>query len=84
MHDVLVRKLARSGEREVVVNAPESQLARFQVGQDVAISLWADPANVFPGRIREIAGGADAATRTYAVRVSALSVPARRPRSWPP
>jgi RND family efflux transporter MFP subunit len=71
-----ILKLARSGEREVVVNAPESQLARFQVGQDVAISLWADPANVFPGRIREIAGGADAATRTYAVRVSALSVPA--------
>jgi multidrug efflux system membrane fusion protein len=41
----------------------------------VAISLWADPGNVFPGRIREIAGGADPATRTYAVRVSADAVP---------
>jgi RND family efflux transporter MFP subunit len=70
-----ILRLAHAGEKEVVVNAPESQLARFKVGQDVAISLWADPAKVFPGRIREIAGGADPATRTYAVRVSALAVP---------
>jgi RND family efflux transporter MFP subunit len=70
-----VLKLAHTGEKDIVVNAPESQLARFKVGQDVAISLWADPAKMFPGRIREIAGGADAATRTYAVRVSVLSVP---------
>jgi multidrug efflux system membrane fusion protein len=71
-----ILKLAHAGEKEVVVNAPESQLARFKVGQDVTLSLWADRAKVFPGRIREIAGGADPATRTYAVRVSALSVPA--------
>jgi RND family efflux transporter MFP subunit len=72
-----VLKLARAGEKEVVINAPESQLARFKVGQDVGISLWADPNNVFPGRIREIAGGADPVTRTYAVRVSAPSAPAQ-------
>jgi RND family efflux transporter MFP subunit len=71
-----ILRLAHGGEKEVVVNAPESQLARFKVGQDVAISLWADPTKVFAGRIREIAGGADPATRTYAVRVSALAVPA--------
>jgi multidrug efflux system membrane fusion protein len=70
-----VLRLARGGEREVVVNAPENQLARFKAGQEVAISLWADPSKVFPGRIREIAGGADPATRTYAVRVSAHAVP---------
>jgi RND family efflux transporter MFP subunit len=71
-----VLKLARSGEKEVVVNAPEGQLARFKVGQDVAISLWSDPSRLFRGRIREIAGGADPVTRTYAVRVSALDAPA--------
>lgn len=70
-----VLKLAHSGEKEVVLNAPESQLARFKPGQDVAISLWADPAKLFRGRIREIAGGADPVTRTYAVRVSALDAP---------
>ena len=72
-----VLRLARAGEQEVVLNAPESQLARFKVGQEVGISLWAEPANVFRGRVREIAGGADPVTRTYAVRVSALDAPAR-------
>ena len=71
-----VLKLARAGEKEVVINAPESQLARFKVGQDVGISLWTDPGKVSPGRIREIAGGADPVTRTYLVRVSAIAPPA--------
>jgi multidrug efflux system membrane fusion protein len=72
-----VLKLARSGEKEVVLNAPENQLARFKVGQDVAISLWADPASVFRGRVREVAGGADPVTRTYTVRVTAIETPAQ-------
>ena len=71
-----VLKLARSGEKEVVVNAPESQVGRFKVGQAVAVSVWADQSSVFPGRVREIAGGADPVTRTYAVRVSIPTAPA--------
>jgi membrane fusion protein, multidrug efflux system len=71
-----VLKLAHAGEKEVVVNAPEGQLSRFKVGQEVAIQLWANPAKPFHGRIREIAGGADPVTRTYAVRVSAMDPPA--------
>ena len=70
-----VLRLARAGEKEVVINAPESQLARFKVGQEVGIALWSDPNTLFPGRIREIAGGADPVTRTYTVRVSALAAP---------
>ena len=70
-----VLRLARTGEKEVVVNVPESQVARFKAGQAVAISLWADASTVFPGRVREIAGGADAVTRTYAVRIAAPAAP---------
>lgn len=70
-----VLKLARDGEKEVVLNAPESQLGRFKVGQAVGISLWAAPSQTFAGRIREVAGGADPVTRTYAVRVSAIDAP---------
>ena len=72
-----VLRLARSCEKEVVVNVPESQLARFSAGQAVAVSLWAAPSTVFPGRIREIAGGADPVTRTYAVRISTPAAPAQ-------
>ena len=43
---------------------------------DVGITLWADPASVFRGRVREIAGGADPVTRTYTVRVAAIDPPA--------
>jgi RND family efflux transporter MFP subunit len=70
-----VLRLARDAQMEVVINAPESQVARFRPGQEVSIFLWADPATPFPGRVREIAGGADAVTRTFTVRVSAPRVP---------
>jgi RND family efflux transporter MFP subunit len=70
-----VLKLARSGEKEVVINAPEGQLARFKVGEEVGLALWSEPARVFRGRIREVAGGADPVTRTYTVKVSALDAP---------
>jgi multidrug efflux system membrane fusion protein len=72
-----VLRLARSGEKEVVVNVPESQLARFSAGQPVSVSLWAAPATVFAGRIREIAGGADPVTRTYAVRIATPAAPSQ-------
>ena len=70
-----VVRLAYAGEKEVVLNAPEGQLARFAAGQAVAISLWSDPSAAFAGRVREIAGGADPVTRTYTVRVTALNPP---------
>lgn len=71
-----VLRLAREGEKEVVVNVPESQVARFAPGQAAAISLWADPSVAFPGKVREIAGGADPVTRTYTVRIAAPAAPA--------
>ncbi len=70
-----VLKLARAGEKDVVLNAPEGQLARFKPGQEVAISLWSNPSAPFRGRVREIAGGADPVTRTYTVRVAAIDAP---------
>ena len=59
-----------------MLNAPEGQLARFKVGEEVAISLWSAPDQAFRGRIREVAGGADPVTRTYMVKVSAIDPPA--------
>jgi len=70
-----VLRLARDGEMEVVLNVAEGQVARLRPGQDVVAFLWADPASRFPGRVREIAGGADAVTRTFTARVSTPRVP---------
>lgn len=61
--------LAEDGEREVAIALPEADVARFKVGQDVLVELWAAPGQRVPGRIREIAPAADAQARTYATRV---------------
>lgn len=66
--------LAEDGEREVAIALPEADVARFKVGQQVLVELWAAPGQRVPGAIREIAPAADAQARTYATRV-ALSLP---------
>jgi len=66
-----ILRLARDGPMEVVISVPEGQVSRLRAGQPVALSLWAQPEAVFPGQVREVAGGADPVTRTFAVRVAA-------------
>jgi RND family efflux transporter MFP subunit len=62
--------LAQSGETEIAVAVPEQDAARLTIGQPVKASLWAGPPRNVEGRIREIAGQADPASRTYAVRIA--------------
>ena len=69
------RARRREGSRDQRAREASSRASRS--GQDVGISLWADPDTLFAGRVREIAGGADPVTRTYTVRVSALGAPAQ-------
>jgi len=67
--------LAESGEIEIAFGVPEQDAGRLTVGQGATVSLWAGPGKSVEGRIREIAGQADAASRTYAVRVAVASPP---------
>lgn len=67
-----VMKLARLEEKEVVVAIPESRLEELSALPEVSIRLLAHPDKIYPGKVREIAPNADAATRTFAVRVSVL------------
>lgn len=62
--------LAVDGDREVVIDLPEQDVKRFQVGDDVAIELWSRPGEPFPGRIRELAPAADPSSRTFEARVA--------------
>lgn len=65
--------LAIDGEREVMISVPEQSIARFQLGRDLAVELWADPGTRFPGKLRELSPSADPLTRTYAARVAFVS-----------
>lgn len=62
--------LADAGETEIAVGVPEQDASRLTLGQEAKVTLWAGPRTSLEGRIREIAGQADAASRTYAVRIA--------------
>ncbi len=68
-----VMKLARDGEREVLIAVPESRIAALRKAGNIEVRLLAAPDAVFTGRVREVAPAADAATRTYAVRVTIVN-----------
>nr|WP_202416666.1 efflux RND transporter periplasmic adaptor subunit [Duganella qianjiadongensis] len=65
-----VVRVARQGEKEVVIGLPEDKVDSLRRVSDVQIRLWADPQRTVPGKIREISPVADAATRTYTVKVT--------------
>ena len=67
--------LAEAGETEIAVAVPEQDAGRFAIGQTAKITLWAGPRVSISGRIREIAGQSDPASRTYAVRIAVEEPP---------
>ncbi len=65
-----VVRVAKTSEKEIVIGLPEDKVETLRKVQDVTVRLWANPNVVIPGKIREVSPVADAATRTYAVKVS--------------
>jgi RND family efflux transporter MFP subunit len=66
----VVLRVARLGEKDAVISVAENQLAAVKSNPDAKINLWAQPDKLYSGKIREIAASADAATRTYTVKVA--------------
>ena len=73
----MIAQVARQGGRDAVFDVPE-QLIRNGPPQDsqVDIALTNDPQVKATGRVREIAPQADAATRTFQVKVGITDPPA--------
>lgn len=65
-----VLRVARPGEREVLIHVPESRVRAFAPGSAAVVRSWMASDRSYPGRVREVAPAADSATRTYALRVS--------------
>ncbi len=70
-----VARVARSSETEVVADVPENRLPDIRAARDVTLTLWALPGQTLHGRVREVGALADAASRTFAVKVSVLDTP---------
>lgn len=71
----VVIRLAQAGEIEIATDVPEQLVGDLKVGQPVSVSLWAAGEKTYAGKIRELSSSADAATRTYPLRVSVDPVP---------
>ena len=65
-----VLHLAQSGEKEIEVHVPESGLGDFRTTSSFSIVLNASADKTYQGKLRELAGAADPATRTYAARIA--------------
>jgi len=62
--------LAHSGDIEVAAAVPEQEISKLKAGDAANVALWPAQGTDLPGKIREIAGAADTASRTYSVRVT--------------
>jgi RND family efflux transporter MFP subunit len=65
-----VVRVAKQGEKEIVIGLPEDKVETLRRISDVQVRLWADPKNAVAGKIREISPVADPSTRTYTAKVS--------------
>ncbi len=67
--------LVQAGELEVEIQIPENKLSTVSVGKETGVTFWALPGKSVRGVVREIAPMANAASRTYKVRVSIPNPP---------
>jgi RND family efflux transporter MFP subunit len=72
-----ILKVANPSELELAIAVPESRISDFRganLQRPIRVHMWSSPEVFYPGKIREVAGAADAVARTYATRVS-VTVP---------
>ena len=67
--------VADAGETEIALAVPEQDAGRLAIGQWAKVTLWAGPRLSVDGRVREIGGQADPASRTYPVRIAVAAPP---------
>ena len=65
-------RLAKTDEKEVVINVPENHLDELKTASEIKVSLWASPGLFYGAKLREISPGVDATIRTFTVKVSIL------------
>lgn len=64
--------IAKDGDREVVIDVPESRVAQLRDAKNLYVTLWADPGKKYRARLRRIDPDTDPTTRTYDAYVTVL------------
>ena len=70
-----VATIVQDGAREIQIFVPEGRLSTIAPGQNCTVTFWALDNVTAKGVISEIAPMADAATKTYKVRVALTNMP---------
>ncbi len=65
-----VLRTAREADREVLIHVPEGRIGGIEAGLPAEVRPLAGTSHSYRARVREVAAAADAATRTFAVRLS--------------
>ena len=65
-----VVRVARLGEKEIIIGIPENKVAALRKVSDVRVRMWSTPNDSIVGTIREIAPIADPVTRTYMAKIA--------------
>ncbi len=65
-----VVRVAQLGEKELVVNVPEREVGQMKLAKSFIALFDAIPGKVYAASLRELAPAADAASRTYAAKLS--------------
>ena len=65
-----VVRIAIPKDREAAIVVPESRMQGIEINTPAEVRLWADPAQLYQGKVREVAPAADSITRTFQVRVA--------------
>ncbi len=65
-----VVRVAQVGEKEIVIAVPERSVAALKAAKTIVAMADAVPGKVIEATLRELAPSADAASRTYAARLS--------------
>ena len=70
-----VLRVARHGEKEVVIGIPEDKVGALRSVADLRVTFWAERERQVHGKLRELSPIADPGTRTYTARVSIPDAP---------
>jgi RND family efflux transporter MFP subunit len=68
----VIARIADPTQLEVVIAVPESRMTGVKAGENAMVRMWANRDKAYTAKIREVAPAADAATRTFQVKVSIL------------
>jgi RND family efflux transporter MFP subunit len=64
--------IAKDGDREVVINVPESRVEQLRNAKGLYATLWAYPKKKYRAHLRQINPDTDPSTSTYDARVTVL------------